>query len=820
MSGLNKIAILLTSLCIFGFTHLQGASAETISSRLAGNDRYQTAIAASQCGWPQGASTAVLTTGENYPDALSAAPLAAKYKAPILLVNSSGMGAETASELKRLNTKKVYIIGGTGVIPKSVESQLRLAGISAVRLAGQDRYDTALEVAKTVGTSKGVFVTSGESFADSLSAAPIAAGQGMPILLVPRDGLTPNEKNFIAKAKLKRIVIVGSENEVSATVQNQLPGSERIDGENAYDRNVALLKSFEDTLNRDKIYVATGENFPDALSASALAQRNMNGVLLIQGNTIPTSVQDYLGSRIIGHIEIMGGEGVILPATEYNLAGMTARVVQLEEMTVRVQEKQTYDLPKTVSVKTNNGNWTEAPVTWDLASVSTEKAGTYTYSGTISGYSGEVKLCLIVEPILNKVETITAEVIQGSTYTLPDKVKVMLSDESYKMLPVKWTTNPSVSNLSKIGTYTFQGTVEGTKLTANLKLIVSEDSAIKFNDKALEWCVKDALGRQSSTQPVYRSDVLSITSLDASGHSIRNLTGLEAFTNLISLDLSQNRYLKGADLAPLQKLTNLQSLNLAYNDLEKIDSLKNITSLSSLDISNNRISDFSPLKGLTQLTSLYLIGNSSEDYSSTRLYYNQLAQKDFILDSGSGEYLVPANIVANASSDHQIDLRWNLVNNATSYNVYRSTSYDGIYSKIDSVSTPYYTDIYVSPGITYYYKIQGVNPPNVGDYSRIVYATTKSNSIVLSAPENLAATPLPDRKIYLTWNNVMNGISYNVYRRTADSGIYTILATVNTPYYTDESVVPGITYDYKVQAANTSGTGPYSSAVTATVSSK
>lgn len=631
MSGWNKIVILLTSLCIFTFTHLQGADATTTSSRLAGNDRYLTAIAASQNGWPQGASTAVLTTGENYPDALCAAPLAGKYNAPLLLVNSSGISAETASELKRLNTKKVYIVGGTGIIPKSVESQLALAGIASVRLAGQDRYDTALEVAKAVGTSNGIFVTPGESFADSLSAAPVAAGQGMPILLVPRDDLTQNEKNFLAKAKLKRTVIVGGESEISKTVQNRLPMSERIDGANAYDRNVALLKSFEDTLDRDTIYVATGENFPDALSAAALARKNKNGLLLVQDNTIPPSVQNYLATRLIGHMEIFGGAGVILPATEYNLTSLTARVVQLTEMTVRVKEKQTYDLPKTVSVKTNSGNWTEAPVTWNLASVSTEKAGKYIYSGTITGYYGDVRLTLIVEPIPSKVDAITAEVVQGGSYTLPDEVKVMMSDGSFRTFPVTWLTNPSVSILSKIGTYTFQGTVEGTKLQTSLKLIVSEDSAIAFKDSNLEWRVRYVLGRQSYSQPVYRRDVLSLTSLDVSGCGISDLTGLEAFTNLTSLDLSNN-YLDEGKLTPIQKLTNLQSLNLAYNNLGKIDSLKNVNSLTSLNIRYNHISDFSPLKAFIRLDTLYLTGNASQDYSPTRVYYNQLTNKDFTLE--------------------------------------------------------------------------------------------------------------------------------------------------------------------------------------------
>lgn len=626
--------ILLFTICfsIFFAIAIPSANAAAGSSRLAGDDRYLTAIAASQKGWPQGSANVVLTTGENYPDALSAAPLAAKYKAPLLLVGSSGLSPETSAELKRLNATKAYLVGGTGVIPQSVESELAFSGISPVRLAGSDRYDTALAVAQVVGTGQGVFVTSGEKFADTLSAAPIAAEQGMPILLVPGDDFTPSQKAFLTKSKVKKAVLVGSESEISTSIQAYFPSSRRIDGANAYERNVALLQSFKDSLNPSLLYAATGENFPDALTAAALAPTDKCGLVLVQGNEIPSVTKGYLSSKVLDKIVVFGGIGVISHDTESRLQNAAALITDVKNMTVTVEEKQTYNLPKTVTIKTNTGNWEEVPVFWNLTNVSTEKAGTYYYQGTVNGYAGTVGLTLIVKPLPSKADNLTAEVIQGSPYQLPLTVNVTMSDNSLQEYPVQWKTNPTASILGKIGTYTFQGTVEGTSLKATLTLKVSEDAAIKFNDDGLRWVVKFALGRQSSIQPVYRSDVLGITSLDANGHGIRDLTGLEAFTNLKSLDLSSN-YLKGANLAPLQKLTNLQSLNLSYNNLEQITALKNLTTLTSLKVNNNAIKDFAPLKGLTRLNSLYLKSNSTEDYSSTRLYYDQLTEKDFIYGS-------------------------------------------------------------------------------------------------------------------------------------------------------------------------------------------
>lgn len=632
MTRWNRIVILMIMLCMFSLTLVQGAEASTTGSRLAGDDRYLTAIAVSQSGWPQGSATAVLTTGENYPDALSAAPLAGKYNAPILLVSPSGISPEVASELKRLNTKKVYIVGGTGVIPHSVESKLTMLGISSVRLAGPERYDTALEVAKAVGTSKGIFVVSGENFADALSVAPIAAAEGMPILLVPYDNLTQKEKSFFAKSKLKRTILVGGDAEISDNIRNQFPGHERINGSDAYERNIALIRYFEDTLNLDTFYMATGEDFPDALSAAALARQDKNALVLVKGNEIPSPTRDYLAERVVGHIIILGGNGVISSATESELTALTAQISEVENMTVNVLEKQAFGLPKTVSVKTNIGNWEEVPVTWNLDSISTEKAGTYYYTGSVEGYDGTVELTLIVEPLASNVEKLNAEVIKGGYYTLPEKVQVKMSDNSYQEFPVTWSSTPTVSILGKVGTYSFQGTVDGTKLKANCTLKVSEDEAIQIGDSRLKWAVKRALDRQSSTQPVYLSDVLNITSLDVSGYGIEDLKGLERFTNLQTLDLSNNG-LTGKGLTSLSNLTHLKSIDLKNNDLKDVSSLKGLTSLTYLDISNNGILDFSPLKDLTQLKTLYLRGNSCYDYSPTRTYYKQLLERDFIYGS-------------------------------------------------------------------------------------------------------------------------------------------------------------------------------------------
>ncbi len=597
------------------------ASASTSTDRIAGYDRYQTAVAASQRGWPDGADLAILAYGEDYPDALSAGPLAQKYNAPILLTGSYNLNSDTAEELNRLNVKKVYIIGGYAVVSKEIDNRLTSMDITAVRLAGQDRYETALKVAQKVGLSKGVFVAIGTDFPDALSIGPIAAANEMPLLLVPPNDLTATQKTFLRRYNIPTSFILGN-SEISDEVIHQFPNYEIIDGANPYERNINLITRFADTLNLDKLYIATGEIFPDALAASALTQKNKNALLLLKGNTLPNSARSFMSSNIISELHIMGGYSVISASTESTLANLPPQIASVDNISDSVQEQQDYDPPKTVTVTTTNGSKAKVPVTWSLASVYSQLTGTYELEGTIKNYSGKVYLSLTVTPVWNKI---TAEIIQNGNYIFPSTVNAIMSDNSVKSVPVTWDIN--TVNLNKIGTYKFEGTIPDSTQKVNLTLKVTEDSQIQFPDLAFKTLISRRLGKTIDAA-IYKSDVLEITDLYANNSGITDLTGLQYFTNLKTLYLGRNNLKK---ITPLAKLTNLTYLDLRSCGLNDVTSLKSLTSLTFLDVASNSIQDFSPLGQLTNLTSLYVSNNNTSDYSPIRLYYKNLVGKDFYL---------------------------------------------------------------------------------------------------------------------------------------------------------------------------------------------
>jgi putative cell wall-binding protein len=91
--------------------------------RMAGSNRYSTAVKVSTATFAQ-SDIAYLAVGTNYPDALAGGPVAGMQSAPILLVERDTVPTIVRDELQRLNVTRVVILGGTGSISTTVETQL------------------------------------------------------------------------------------------------------------------------------------------------------------------------------------------------------------------------------------------------------------------------------------------------------------------------------------------------------------------------------------------------------------------------------------------------------------------------------------------------------------------------------------------------------------------------------------------------------------------------------------------------------------------------------------------------------------------------
>ena len=302
-------------------TERSGTSEEVRNTyRLAGADRYATAAEIAENGWTS-SDYAVIASGENFPDALCGAPLAAEHEAPILLTSRYRLEEQTRTQLRRLDVENVFLIGGTGVISSSVEDQIEDMGIDVTRIAGSDRYETALLVAQELDSFDQAIIVTGDNFPDALSIAPIAGMKGYPILLTEKYSLPTGLLSYLNR-EVDDTIVVGGTGVVSTNVYNQLPSPLRLSGDDRYATNLAVIRYFEDSLDFGTSYVATGKNYPDALAGSALAAREKAPLLLVS-DSVSSSVLNYLEDQSIDNFAAFGGTGAISTAVLSTLGRST-----------------------------------------------------------------------------------------------------------------------------------------------------------------------------------------------------------------------------------------------------------------------------------------------------------------------------------------------------------------------------------------------------------------------------------------------------------------------------------------------------------------
>ena len=290
--------------------------------KLVGKDRYETAaMIADKMGDYE---TAILVNSDkSLSDGLSASSLSGKENAPILLAKQNKLPEATAKRLEQV--KKVYIIGGEKAIGKEVEA--KLAGKEVIRVAGENRIETSLEIANILGGYNKAFVVNGfKGEADAMSVAAVSAREKAPIFLT--DG-----KDLTEYSDAKHYVI-GGENMVSEEVATDL-NAERIAGKDRYETNIKVLDKFYKDSN--KLYFTRGDKLVDALTVSPLAKNN--GVALVSEKSNKNVIKNKATLVQVGGVQdsvinqIFGGQ------TTEDKSSLT---VASESLNVQLGEKVDY----------------------------------------------------------------------------------------------------------------------------------------------------------------------------------------------------------------------------------------------------------------------------------------------------------------------------------------------------------------------------------------------------------------------------------------------------------------------------------------------
>ena len=278
---------------------------DPIVTRFAGADRFATAAAISADAFSNNqADAVVLARADNYPDALVGAPLAAAKNAPLLFTSGVTLPAITKAEIERMlvRGKPVYLLGGAAAIPNQIVAQLTALGYSPIRIAGADRFATAVAVADALGDPTTVLLASGGGFADALAAGPAAAHAHGVILLTGNP--MPSETTAYLAAHPGTVYGIGGPAAAADSSATPVVGLDRF--------ATAVLVAQQFFSAPTHVGVASGATFPDALAAGAF-MASIDGPLLL---TTPTALAAYPSTYIssetpLTSVDIFGGTAAL-----------------------------------------------------------------------------------------------------------------------------------------------------------------------------------------------------------------------------------------------------------------------------------------------------------------------------------------------------------------------------------------------------------------------------------------------------------------------------------------------------------------------------
>ncbi|MEZ0108480.1 putative cell wall-binding protein [Catenulispora sp. EB89] len=316
--------------------------ARPVADRVGGGDRIATSIAASKWtyddkdGSGRKASSAVLARSDTFADALGGTALAIQENGPLLLTPTASLDKGVESELTRILQphSTVFVLGGTAALSPAVANRLTALGYNVERVAGDNRYGTAVAIAEDIsGTphqTGSVLVATGVDYPDAL-AAGVAAGQerytgpgesnalnGGVVVLTDGTSMPKETADYLKQIDphVQRVYAVGGQAvKAVAAAFPSWTGVTPLAGANRYETaaKVAASPLFGSGAagRYSMVGVATAGNWPDALSGGALIGNQGGPLLLADAAGTPGSQAAVVSGAHLKGLVVFGGTSVV-----------------------------------------------------------------------------------------------------------------------------------------------------------------------------------------------------------------------------------------------------------------------------------------------------------------------------------------------------------------------------------------------------------------------------------------------------------------------------------------------------------------------------
>ena len=574
--------------------------------RLAGRNRFETSVQVYKYLNPNG--KVALASGLNFADALCATPLSSKENLPIILTDGHDLP-------KGITKDKVALIYGG-------EKSVNVKGLENTRrLAGADRYETALIIAKEFGNLEKFVLADGRNYPDALSVAPLAHKNNQPILLTDPSH-TEFIKQIVKDNNTEEITVVGGKLSVSSKQIEEIASVEITEDKKPDTPSVTPTpdnpskpdkpddkpgeQNPEEKLGEDKPEEKPeekpGEEKPeekpeDIAKEKALKEAKEKAIEELKENGITS--EKY--NEQINKAKTV--EGVNALKDEIIKAHKKSEEEKPEEKPDDSAKEKALKEAKEKAIEELKNNGITSPVYIDQINKAKTVEGVNALKDEI------IKSHKNSEEKPEYVDIEDAKLLKVLNKNLdvnrPDDKPITKQEiESLKEVSIfldKKTNKPIFTEESK-DTYSILGKAQDLSKTPDFKFSVTRG-------------MKSLKGIEYAT---------NLEKLKVNENEISDLTPLKDLKNLKYLELQRNRIV---DLSPLSNLKKLEFLKLYNNIIENVEPLKDLTNLTGLDLHNNvkvrkesgkrinydGITDISSLKNLTNLTFFDVSANKIEN---------------------------------------------------------------------------------------------------------------------------------------------------------------------------------------------------------------
>lgn len=202
------------------------------------------------------------------------------------------------------------------------------------RIAGDHRYATAAQAARQFGDVDTVYLASGQEFPDALTGTAPAVRDGAPVLLTKAGQLPVDTAEALAELTPTHVYALGGEQAISDAVLARvasLTSAEvtRVSGEHRYGTAAELALERFSAEDVDTVYVASGLEFADSLTAGPLAGLEDDPIVLTKPGDVPVATTQALQALAPERVVVLGGEVAISDSVYTELAGHADTIERL-----------------------------------------------------------------------------------------------------------------------------------------------------------------------------------------------------------------------------------------------------------------------------------------------------------------------------------------------------------------------------------------------------------------------------------------------------------------------------------------------------------